>query len=88
VSPLAQYVNAQCTETGLLAIAVAPRERKISRDQMQVAVTAFLVLFCITPKRRMAAFTNSENDNLLSTDIAYCCNFCSQSITIACSAMR
>jgi len=42
--PVMSMPNAQ--KPGILAMAVAPRERKISRDQMQVAVTAFLVLFC------------------------------------------
>ena len=51
--PVMSMPNAQ--KPGILAMAVAPRERKISRDQMQVAVTAFLVL------RRLRLFSGRRS---------------------------
>jgi hypothetical protein len=45
--PSASSAKAQCTGTGLLDVAVVCPEEELGRDQLQVAVTAFVLLFCI-----------------------------------------
>ena len=45
--PSATSARAHCTGTGVLDVAVVCPEEELGRDQLQVAVTAFVLLFCI-----------------------------------------
>jgi hypothetical protein len=45
--PSTTSAKAQCTGSGVLDVAVVCPQEELGRDQLQVAVTAFVLLFCI-----------------------------------------
>lgn len=45
--PSTTSAKAQCTGTWVLDVAVVCPQEELGRDQLQVAVTAFVLLFCI-----------------------------------------
>lgn len=45
--PPATSAKAQCTGTGVPDVAIVCPQEELGRDHLQVAVTAFVFLFCI-----------------------------------------